>query len=202
MKLGSKENPYNYSDYESMVANHTWTGGWVRDTHNLLCYITSSGNVESNQNGDVLGSIDNPFSHEAYTEMYAAETWPGGYVLDSDNIARYYHRYYGSSGCGCETGCGCGCSNGGRLTEGSATFRPSGYGVGWSILVEWGSGVFSGQDKPSVKAALTISGSTAIGLKASWGNSYRVNISGTIKTNYGETHKISTEYVIPENYRH
>lgn len=186
MKLGSKENPYNYSVYESMVANQTWTGGWVRDSSTSeVYYITSSGSVEHYQNGYVLGSIDNPFSHVAYTEMYAAETWPGGYVLDPDNIARYYHRYYGSSGCGCETGCGCGCGCGcgniNALREGSANVS--------NYSISWGNGTFTATSKPSIVVR-----KGGVSIPADWSLDYQIRI------NYGSNPVFY--FNIPDQYRY
>lgn len=191
MKLGSKENPYNYSDYESMVANHTWTGGWVIDSNtSAICYITSSGNVEADQDGDVLGSIDNPFSHVAYTEMYAAETWPGGYVLDLDNITRYYHRYYGSSGCGCETGCGCGCGCGNLiLRAGNFTFNKGYNGTTKQFSISWGDGTFSGSTYPDVTVLVD-----NVSISAAWSREYSVRINYSYWPVF--------YYEIPDMYRH
>lgn len=213
--LGSKDRPYLFDNYQSMVQQEQWHGGWVINLSDMLVYITANLSIEQDNENGVLGRFDNPFSVTAYGEMMSAMTWPGGYVQHGGGWETIeYHRSYeeqnSASGCGCGCGCGsgagCGCG-GGYLRAGNGSFRPMGFGVGFNIVVEWEEGSFSGSNQPAVSAALQIvEQQQALSLSASWDGSFRVKITGSINlvnANTGEqlhTYNILEYYNIPSSY--
>ena len=72
--LGSKDRPYLFDNYQSMVQQEQWHGGWVINLSDMLVYITANLSIEQDNENGVLGRFDNPFSVTAYGEMMSAMT--------------------------------------------------------------------------------------------------------------------------------
>ena len=214
-KLGGIGYPYMYEVYDSMLQQGIWHGGWVYIVESGNVYITALYSIEQDNNNGIIGSQENPFSETAYSEMMLAETWQGGYVRHGDGPdSIIYHRSYddqnAASGCGSGSdsgsgaGCGCGSSS---LKAGSDRFRPSGFGVGWNVVVAWGDGICSGTSQPYVSAALEMVGTQqALALNASWDGCNRVKITGSVNMvgqnsgNIIDTYNFTIYYNVPDSY--
>ena len=206
-KLGSKERPYDYEDYYNM-ANHSgsnsWTGGWVRWADTLkLVYVTAQQDVERDNDDGTLGSEENPFSREAYNEMYAKKTWPGGFVSMVANEEPVYmdRNDREDSACGCGSGSGNGCG-GNYLMPGQEWVTDivvnvvGEFGVP-ELLICWGEGSFDSSGYPYVSAGLTFNGRSSekvVALNAWWDNPFVVKIQDGRLTDI-------VIYNIPPQYR-
>ena len=205
---GTQNNPYSVSEYQDLLENHLWEGGWVVITAQNI-YITKKGNQEKDLGGLRLGSVNNPFSEDAYTEMHSKEQWPGGYVLFIGNTEPTYMRsteseMAASCGCGSTSGStsdstsGSGSGLGCGLTAGKERFRPIGWDVMCEIEVEWGDGTFDLGQTPFVRATLVDYNNSPFvedgsPIVTSWDGNYHVKIMyGTFPTIY---------YEIPNFYR-
>lgn len=95
--IGSRNNPYSYSEYVMNSGNGTWSCGWVQD-NGVLVYIS-----HQNLRYTGKGEYSNPFPQEVYTEMANHEFWIGGWVQYSsgknycDKNNTFYNNNYGSS---------------------------------------------------------------------------------------------------------
>ena len=161
------------------------------------------------------GTIGNPYTKAEFEELADAGLWQGGYVRHGAGPGSIiYHRSYddqnAASGCGSGSGsgsgAGCGCG-GGSLRAGSERFRPSGFGVGWNVVVAWGDGICSGTSQPDVSAALEMPGTQqALALNASWDGCYRVKITGSVNMvgqnsgNIIDTYNFTIYYNVPGSY--
>lgn len=122
---GTREVPFTKAEYDKLVNDSSWTGGWVsRD--NTTVYITCQGKVEQDVGWCTLGSKENPFSDQAYYEMAAREEFVGGYVLFVGVDEPSYRYPSGASepegsGCGSASGCGCGSGSGSAYIEAGST---------------------------------------------------------------------------------
>lgn len=128
--IGSKGNPYTYSDYNMKWQNNSWLGGWVRLENENLVYITNNGSIEQDNVNGYLGSFENPFSLIAYNEMMAAKTWQGGHVLH-ENVVEYHFSYDEQMNAS-----GSGSVDGSIDGSGSEIGFGSGSGSGSSIVLE------------------------------------------------------------------
>ena len=54
---GTKGNPYTKAEYDKMVTDSSWIGGWVRKDE-VTMYITTRGNVEQDVGGRTLGRTE------------------------------------------------------------------------------------------------------------------------------------------------
>lgn len=116
---GTQNNPYSVSEYQDLLENNLWEGGWVViDAKNI--YITKKGNQEKDLGSLRLGSVNNPFSEDAYTEMHSKEQWPGGYVLFIGDTEPTYMRS-SEEELAASCGCGCGCGSGSMSGCGSGS---------------------------------------------------------------------------------
>lgn len=188
---GTREVPFTKAEYDKLVNDSSWTGGWVsRD--NTTVYITCQGKVEQDVNGCALGSKENPFSEQAYCEMNSRDEFVGGCVqfLGVDEPSYRYPSGVSepegsgcgsASGCGCGSGCGsgCGCGSGrGRLTPGSEVIALPG---GDCITVSWND-----------DGKVTVLGPNGEKISDVEGDGYDIMIQ------YGGFH---IRYTIPEFYR-
>ena len=120
---GTQNNPYSMSEYQDLLENNLWEGGWVVISAQNI-YITKKGNQEKDLGGLRLGSVNNPFSEDAYTEMHSKDQWPGGYVLFIGVTEPTYMRSSEeelAASCGCGCGCGSGSGSGSEWGSGSGS---------------------------------------------------------------------------------
>lgn len=142
---GTREVPYTKAEYDKMVVDSSWIGGWV-DRGDKTVYITARGSVEQDIGTRTLGSKENPFSDQAYYEMDVREEFVGGYVR-FEGVDEPLYRYPSGetesdgSGCGSALGCGCGCGVGCGSGSGTIRLTPGSELIalpeGGSLTVSW-----------------------------------------------------------------
>ncbi len=182
------------------MANHSgsdpWTGGWVRWADTLeLVYVTAKQNVERNNSDGALGGEQNPFSHEAYSEMYTKKTWPGGFVsMVSNEDPVYIDRNDGEdSACGSGSGSG---SGGANLSAGSMVVRPDSFSTDEYLTISWGDGSFDTGQNPSLSVEYHFPGGVSSDIVYQWDGSFSIRITfirGSLLEYY--------YYSIPGEYR-
>ena len=210
-KLGSKVRPYQYDAYYLMYnyGGGIWTGGWVRlkETSEVV-YITSRQGYERDNTAGILGSEENPFSNEAYAEMFSKMTWPGGFVRIVYGEEPEYIDGNDREDSACGSGSGTGC--GGRylmsgqewvtditvnLYEESQDEQET--ETEQELLICWGEGSFESSGSPYVSAGIISNGGPSqdiTPLSASWEEPFVVRIQGSRLTD-------TITYNIPSRYR-
>ena len=186
-QLGSKGRPFSFDVYTLMcnsVGGSVWTGGWVRlKSNSEVIYITLRQGFERDNDDGVIGSAENPFSHEAYNEMNLKKIWPGGFVRIAYGVdPEYIDGNDGEeSACGCGSGCGCG---GRFLMAGQEwitdmSINVIGVSTVPELLICWGEGSFDTPNLPYVSAGMTFNGGASnqiTPLRTSWGDPFIVRI--------------------------
>ncbi len=95
---GTDTDPYTQQEFETIVQNGNWTGGWVlglEEKNGELSYTAytggtdlTSGYIES-YNGKTqipeiqgCGNINHPYTEKQFNKMFESGTWNGGFVQD------------------------------------------------------------------------------------------------------------------------
>ena len=81
--IGSKKNPYSYSNYNQLAANNDWDGGWTIYSDGLLYYISR---IHDRYLATTYGRRNNPFTEALYDEIKGNNVWPGGYRYYGQNL--------------------------------------------------------------------------------------------------------------------
>lgn len=155
-----------------------------------------------------LGSYSNPYSYEAYENLFSEGNWTGGHVI-YDGITYYYNSegIQGSDGCegcegcgcgcgeGCGCGCGCGCGEGCGcggygLVSGSEQYRPAPRET--ILLISWGNGSFLHGGQPPL--SVTVFSGPNSTFQYSWDNAFSVKI-------VFDDDPLAYFYNIPHQYR-